>query len=109
MSFIRKCPKCDKEIIYKNKKILKTAIKNNKLCASCSRKKEKVIEILTRICPECNNQFTYKSKGAYEKAIKFNKMCRSCTANSLEGKKIRSENAKKYSKLRNGKTNYKII
>jgi len=34
----RKCPECQKIIIYKEKKSLKNAIKNNSLCDSCCRK-----------------------------------------------------------------------
>lgn len=44
IEFIRKCPKCDKDIKYCNKYTLKLAIKNNGICKSCSCK-EKLIKI----------------------------------------------------------------
>lgn len=34
--YIRNCPKCNKEIEYKNKNCLNVALKNNKPCSSCA-------------------------------------------------------------------------
>lgn len=40
MNFTRKCPECNKEIIYKNETNLKMAIKGNRKCRSCAAKQD---------------------------------------------------------------------
>lgn len=35
--WIRKCPKCSKDIIHKNKESHRCGVKKNKLCGFCSR------------------------------------------------------------------------
>jgi hypothetical protein len=42
--YVRICPKCGKEIEYKTKKILQTAIKINKPCKSCVQSESKIGE-----------------------------------------------------------------
>ena len=73
----RLCPSCEKEILYKTAQSHSVAVKQNKLCVSCSRKKN-ISEDLTVTCV-CGKITTYSNK-YNANAARINKSCSSCSA-----------------------------
>lgn len=57
------------------------------------------MKIYTRTCPKCKKEILHKNKVSWTKSIKDNRLCNKCSkkisANTIEAKKIRSENSKK--------------
>lgn len=100
----RKCPNCNKEIVYKTKSQYNDAVKNNRVCKSCSNKLRKKLDIpnLTRTCIKCGLIHTFSSKyklpdGEY--------ICKSCkTKLRMTNRIVSDETKKKISDFRNGKT-----
>lgn len=66
----RKCPNCNKLIIYKNKKYYNNSIKNNRTCVECRIIKTK-IPLIRKKCKTCKKVF-------YIKKIKQKYCCRKC-------------------------------
>lgn len=77
MFFIRKCPQCNKEILYKTKQNFKRADRNNCLCNSCTKKSNQLDLIL--ICVDCGKELHYKNLKVYEKAKEKGQLCKDCT------------------------------
>lgn len=81
--WIRKCPKCDKDIIVSSKKYYEKSLKENRICLSCASKifhekqghisKEDKRKIGIK-CPQCG-----KSR-PYYRTILNNRLCKSCVA-----------------------------
>ena len=98
----RKCPSCDKELIYRNERSFNYAIKKNFNCASCSAKNRPIRSIelnkkialshtkkenldilnkhpnLQKQCPNCDKTIIYKNKITLLESVKNNTLCNSC-------------------------------
>jgi hypothetical protein len=79
----RNCPKCNVEIVYKNKPLYTKATKRNSNCHKC---KYKLITIpvplggWTRDCPRCNQIIVYENKKGMDVGNQFNRVCKSCAS-----------------------------
>jgi hypothetical protein len=76
----RDCPKCNKEIIYKDKYKLKTALDKNTLCIGCARFNKKFAKNTNynKPCPKCSVIIFYPNRYSLEKSIVNKSLCRSC-------------------------------
>lgn len=95
----RHCPKCNKEIIHKNKRSWNKSTTLNKICKSCKnrnrflsidsiekiRKTKRLIDynILERNCPTCNIILKYKDVKYRRNADKKNRLCKECSIKLL--------------------------
>jgi hypothetical protein len=80
----KKCPKCNKEIFYKDKYKLKTALSKNTLCKNCSRFNKTFVKNTkyNKLCPKCSNVIFYINQYSLEKGINNKSLCRSCCKKS---------------------------
>ena len=80
----RNCPKCNKELIYKNKRRYKNAVKMDKKCQSCVQTGvvRKIKITYKKNCSDCNVEIIYSCKSSYKIGIKRNSKCSNCSANS---------------------------
>ena len=90
--WVRNCPKCNKELTYKNKNQLNKSIHNHTTCKSCSAKNQNVWiysknwkiklkdagKIWSKLCSRCGCQQSYKSKIILNRAKRNNAVCREC-------------------------------
>jgi hypothetical protein len=90
--WVRNCPKCNKELTYKNKNQLNKSIRNHTTCKSCSAKNQNVWiysknwkiklkddgKIWSKLCSRCGCQQSYKSKIILNRAKRNNAVCREC-------------------------------
>ena len=83
MEFKKKCPICNKDIIYKRKGDLQQAIKFETKCKQCSPKYKikygTLPKIFKRNCPKCNKELFYtniKTKRRSDNRIE--KICKVC-------------------------------
>ncbi|NBO23125.1 hypothetical protein EBU94_07305 [bacterium] len=88
----RNCPKCERELIYKNKNQLRKSIHNHTICKSCSAKCQNIWKhsknwkiklkddgkLWTKLCPRCGDEQSYKSKIILNRAKRKNAVCREC-------------------------------
>lgn len=77
----RKCPKCDKELFYSNRKNLLRSTFNNKNCRECYREECKLQRDAvkwSRQCPICSIEIVYKKKSLFVKANKETRSCNKC-------------------------------
>ena len=92
-NWIRKCPKCNDNLSYKNKNQLLKAIRGNRTCKSCAAILRKSIECVpiwkkhlefkdiiewARKCPKCNGEVKYKRRNLFLTAVRRNGVCRKC-------------------------------
>lgn len=77
MSYIHICPKCGRNIEFKQKFHFEKAESENRLCRNC-----RDIKSYERKCPDCGKTIYYKRKSDYQKASKCNSKCNSCSVNS---------------------------
>jgi hypothetical protein len=78
----RECPKCGKEMYYKHKRGLNSAIKLNTKCQHCCQSgsvKDTSNGNWIRNCPSCNKELSYKDKRSYLKYEEKKSLCNSCT------------------------------
>lgn len=102
MTYKKKCPNCDCEMEYTNKRSWYNAKKANSKCTKCYRNaisvtlKEKyksgklnvvprkrdcdLIKPFKRNCPNCKNKMSYVSYNTLKTAIKLNTICNYCSA-----------------------------
>lgn len=96
MEYIHICPKCKKEIVYKQKWSWEKVEKENSLCSWCKDIVKGEAGEYNRPCPKCGKLIYYKRKSDLDKAIRANTKCLSCSDNSGKYKKgefqIRSNN-----------------
>lgn len=96
MEYIHICPKCKKEIVYKQKSNWEKAEKEGSLCSWCKDIVKGEAGEYNRPCPKCGKLIYYKRKSDLDKAIRANTKCLSCSDNSGKYKKgelqIRSNN-----------------
>lgn len=93
--FKRQCPKCGKDIFYKNKYRCVYAERDNKSCASCSRYINREYEKLekndqgkfTRQCPQCNKELLYKYQNECRNAERDGSVCVQCAGKNKRGRK----------------------
>lgn len=78
MEYIHICPKCGKEIKFKQKRRFDEAESENRLCPYCRITKIQY----KRNCPICGREIIYKRKGDYDLAVKHNTKCLHCSENS---------------------------
>ena len=64
----RNCPKCNKELIYKNKRRYKNAVKMDKKCQSCVQTGvvRKIKITYKKNCSDCNVEIIYSCKSSYK-------------------------------------------
>jgi len=57
----RNCPQCHKELIHSSEKNCNRAIKANRACRTCSKRKHDIdlFKNLNRNCPNCDNIIVY--------------------------------------------------
>jgi hypothetical protein len=81
--WIRSCPKCNVEIIYKNLRRYNRACKNLIKCQSCVQtgvvRKVKTPVTYIRNCPDCKKELIYKYKCTFANSNKNNSRCVSCS------------------------------
>lgn len=82
MIYIHICPKCRKEIRYKQKWSWEKAEKENALCSTCKDLTKGEAGEYNRPCPECGKLIYYKRKSDLNYGIKANTKCLSCSNNS---------------------------
>lgn len=106
--WIRNCPNCNKELIYKRKAHRDFFVKNNSLCNKC-RGKIRVVDPpvggWVRICKKCGNVKRYCQKSTFDRANKQNVKCYICLKQETKNKLIRNcpkcNKQLKYSSTRN--------
>ena len=88
----KNCPKCNQIQIYKNKRQLNKALRNNTICKSCAGIQTKFYlysnlwkthltdrdKIWSKNCPRCNLKQIYKTKRNLTKAYMKTQVCRKC-------------------------------
>jgi len=88
----KKCPQCNKNQPYRNKRQLLKAIRHNTICKTCKIKNQEIWKnssvwkkhsvhlstIWNKHCPRCNTLQYYKNKRSYDRSIKRNAVCRRC-------------------------------
>ena len=87
----RKCPSCNKNLIYKNSNTLLKANNKNTLCKECRSikiKNKKLNDKYIKNCPLCNKEMIYKRKGALVLSLKLNSCCQSCSTKQMWDKGI---------------------
>ncbi len=72
------CPSCKDKMFYKNKKCFLKAIQNNKCCIRCTKLKNKLDFVPTRLCPKCNKNITYTQENNRETAERKKTLCSKC-------------------------------
>lgn len=82
MEYIHICPRCNKEIVYKQKWSWEKAEKENSLCSNCKDLVKGEAGEYNRPCPECGKLIYYKRKSDLNWATKHNTKCLSCSNNS---------------------------
>jgi hypothetical protein len=75
----RKCPKCQKELIYSCWTTYNRQNRKNSLCRSCNQVDKKLIGPFFRVCPTCHKQIQCKDNRAVTRATKANQQCLSCS------------------------------
>lgn len=86
-NFIKKCPQCEKEIIYSNKKALNASIKYKTLCRSCAKINDHKIEKqFKRQCSICNKDIFHSTEKQLNLAIQHNNPCGSCAQKIFNSK-----------------------
>jgi hypothetical protein len=92
IKWTRNCPKCDKELLYKNERQLKKSIRNNTICKKCSAvlteawkhnsqwkiHLQHISTIWSKNCHRCGCIQTYKNKRYFDRGKKKNAVCRKC-------------------------------
>lgn len=89
-TMMRRCPSCNSELFYVNKRRFNQAVKLNKSCIKCKSVEMGKIRAETfrlkpkinyeRNCPECNRSITYSCKGTWKKAEGGKNVCYNCSA-----------------------------
>jgi hypothetical protein len=103
IKYIRNCPNCEVEIVYKNPRSFKWASRDGKVCKVCytekmkktiieklnngeqwggprNREKEKsLIKSFSRLCPRCNETIMYSRKDIRDSADKNQSICNKCS------------------------------
>lgn len=82
MQYIHVCPRCKKEITYKQKWSWEKSEKENSLCRDCKDIVKGEIGEYNRPCPGCGKLIYYKRKSDLNWAIKHCTKCLSCSSNS---------------------------
>jgi len=89
--WVRNCPKCNKELCYKDLRRYNRACKNLIKCQSCIKtgivRKVKIPVTYIRNCPNCNDEIIYSCKSTYNVGIKRNSKCYTCATNLTVNKK----------------------
>ena len=79
--WIRKCPRCKSEIVYKRKTTYNTAVWKNTYCFKC--KYSKMLpwtdKVLRRNCPVCRKSITHTTDYQRKIAEKLKTPCRKCS------------------------------
>jgi hypothetical protein len=124
----KNCPKCNKEIFYKDQYKLQTALSNNTSCKICARFNKKFVKNTDfyKTCPVCFKTVFYNNLYALQNSVKNNTSCRSCSKSKtnhprygikqsdeekekrnlkLKGLKRNKESIKKYSLSKMGDKN----
>jgi hypothetical protein len=76
--WIRKCPKCGKDIVYTVKSTMVTADINNSCCRNCGHTKHERKPFYTKTC-DCGKKQIYTNRKVYERSLKKNTRCRVCS------------------------------
>jgi len=76
--FYRECPECKHNIPHISERSVSDAIRWNRLCRSCSKRKTYTVDQLTRKCPKCNIEMVYKNKPTFRTAEDRNCTCKKC-------------------------------
>jgi len=91
----KRCPTCNSTQFYHSNQRLRTAIKNNLKCMSCSQKERtrKIPYELSpdgkykKVCPKCLCDVLYKRYTAYTKSVRKNVICQHCSRAEKRGTK----------------------
>lgn len=80
MTYTRKCPKCNKDIIYEDLRGYNDGIRYNRSCSrSCAATRKTIRQEFYKKCPSCTNEMIFYSKRSLEVAILNNTACsKSC-------------------------------
>lgn len=76
--FVRNCPDCNKEVVYKTISAINFKIKHNKPCQDCSYKRRSAVKQseYNRPCPICNKSVIHKSRVSWLRAIRNKTKCK---------------------------------
>lgn len=95
-TWIKKCPKCKKDIFYRNKSCYIKSVYLSTTCRSCSNKniKHNVLNTKHRIngitksrnCPNCGVELFYKNTRQRHLAEKYKRLCKRCASINRENK-----------------------
>ncbi len=85
----RNCPQCHKELIHSSEKNCNRAIKANRACRTCSKRKHDIdlFKNLNRNCPNCDNIIVYSRFSDKRVAINNKSLCKKCSINGGKFKK----------------------
>lgn len=107
MKWIRKCPKCHKDIYYSDRGVLYRKSIKNRICRTCWKDHLKSERIkLIRHCPACKKEVEYSSYRNFWSANKKNQKCKSCSKmgnSSRRGQKCSSSHKLKIGMAHKGK------
>src|ERR1035438_7943636 len=80
MKWLRKCPKCRKDIYYSDRGVLYRKSIRNRICRDCWKSRVKFDRTeLVRYCPVCKNPQEYTTYKNLWAANKKNQKCRACS------------------------------
>ena len=110
----RNCPKCNKEILYKNKESFSVSIKENSICRSCANTRH--IDPFIKNCPNCNAEMSYPLFKLLKYSIENDVWCHKCAGKKTIETRIKRKNLygnrnqsiyskKRMSKLHKGQNN----
>lgn len=120
MQYQRTCPKCNKIVFSKSKRVVDEAVKKGRLCFQCAKVKyhteeekrtasnnrrkkcvSKKLGTFIRKCPSCGVDMIYNTTYELNRHNKKQTRCKSCAA---KNKKFSEEHRKNLSKANTGKT-----
>lgn len=86
---MRKCPNCNKELIYRSARSYQSAVKKNVKCTSCvQRGKVPANRLhfgpLVRTCPSCRRNITYTNRTSFLLAHRKNGECKECSCQRVK-------------------------
>lgn len=117
MKWIRKCPKCNKDIYYSDRGVLYRKSIKNRICRDCWKQQVKSARTtLVRTCPACKKIMKYKDYKNFWAANKKSQKCIACSKignTSRRGQKCSPDHKLKIGAAHKGKvisenTKYKM-
>lgn len=86
----RSCPRCNREIVYRNKDSFCISIKNNSICRSCANTRH--IGPFVKNCPVCESEMSYSLFKLLKYSVENNVWCHKCAGKKTIETRIKRKN-----------------